>query len=132
MKTRKLKVLFVGLMMFLLCKVGISQTTQVPQFNSTEEKEAWIKAHPKEYQQMLDEAAKNATIATTSNPAATSTTATSTATTTTTTTNPVDSTFPQYVNTGNKEKDDADYAAAKEAWIKANPDKYKVMTAQPK
>ncbi|HEY6162629.1 MAG TPA: hypothetical protein VI112_15475 [Bacteroidia bacterium] len=40
--------------------------------------------------------------------------------------------FPQYIDTGNKEKDDANYKAAKEKWIQEHPDRYKQMTSQPK
>jgi ABC-type nitrate/sulfonate/bicarbonate transport system substrate-binding protein len=120
MKTKNIQILFLSFVFFLICKIGISQTAQIPQFKTTEEKEAWIKAHPAEYQKMLDASGTNVS---------TSTTATTSATSTATTT---DSTFPQYVNTGNKEKDDADYVAAKEAWIAAHPDKYKEMTGQPK
>ena len=118
-----IKHLFIVAVFSLLVKVGFAQTNQIPQFNSAQEKEAWIKAHPAEYQKMVDASASN--------------TSTTTATTTTTTSTPAiapatDPTFPQYVNTGNKEQDDANYKAAKEAWIQANPEKYAVMTGQPK
>lgn len=39
--------------------------------------------------------------------------------------------FPVYVNTGNPEKDQADYTAAKEKWISENPDHYKKMNSKP-
>jgi hypothetical protein len=35
--------------------------------------------------------------------------------------------FPPYIMTGNKEKDDANYSAAKDKWIKENPERYKKM-----
>ncbi|HET6991760.1 MAG TPA: hypothetical protein VFJ43_10570 [Bacteroidia bacterium] len=115
-----MKRFFILVVFFLFAKFGMAQTTTttttattIPQFNSAQEKEAWIKAHPAEYQRMLNASAANA-----------QTPAPGQAT--------VDPTFPQYVNTGNKEKDDADYKAAKEAWIKANPAKYAQMTGQPK
>jgi hypothetical protein len=49
---------------------------------------------------------------------------------TTTTTKPTTSItalpgFPVYQNTGNKEQDDANYAAAKRKWKKENPELYK-------
>jgi hypothetical protein len=40
--------------------------------------------------------------------------------------------FPAYVNTGNKEKDDAAYAAAKNAWIAAHPAEYKQLKSKKK
>lgn len=39
--------------------------------------------------------------------------------------------FPRLANTGNPEKDQADYARAKAEWIKNNPERYKAMQQQP-
>ena len=45
---------------------------------------------------------------------------------------PNDATFPKYVNTGNKQLDDADYLNAKNLWIKNNPSKYEKLTVKEK
>jgi uncharacterized membrane protein len=39
--------------------------------------------------------------------------------------------FPSYQNTGNKALDDANYSAAKEKWIKENPELYNELSGNP-
>ncbi len=94
----------------------------IPSFNSCQEKEAWIKANPEEYKQLLNSSAVVA-------PANTSLE--------TAVSQPSEqivhvSGFPAYVNTGNKQKDDENYMEAKKAWIAAHPEEYKQMTQSPK
>jgi predicted metal-dependent hydrolase len=76
------------------------------------EKEAWIQAHPAEYAKMHAPAPaptrNESRVIVASDP-----------------------TFPVYVNTGDAEKDAADYAARKEQWISKNGAKYSSMTATP-
>lgn len=42
--------------------------------------------------------------------------------------NTATSDFPKYIDTGDMQKDDDDYALRKEAWIEQNPNIYEVMT----
>lgn len=42
--------------------------------------------------------------------------------------NTTTSDFPKYIDTGDKQKDDNDYAIRKKAWIEQNPNIYEVMT----
>jgi len=91
----------------------------VPTFASAEEKQKWIESHPTEYQQ-----AQQPT---------TTPTSTMGQTVSVQPTAPVAvAGFPEYVNTGDKAKDDANYAAAKEAWIVSHPDQYQQIGGQPK
>lgn len=93
---------------------GQGNTPVVPKFNTEAEKNAWIKEHPQEYQQAQQPATTNgSTMGTTvsQQPA-----------------QPVAvEGFPVYVNTGDKAKDDANYSAAKQAWIAAHPEEYAKM-----
>ncbi len=104
---------------FLFVKSGMAQSTPVvknPVFHSVQEREAWMKTHP----------GQNSTLDTTGISSTTPTTASVSQSTM-----PAD--FPKYVNTGNKEQDDANYTAAKAAWIAQHPDEYaKMIGKQPK
>lgn len=121
MKKNTIKLIAFTGVMFLVQNVVQAQT--MPSFKTTQEKEAWIKAHPEEYKKILE----NTTKAT----PATSTTSSSTMGTTQAqpTGKTVDAKdFPVYVNTGDKQKDDANYAKAKQEWIATHPEEYKKMT----
>ena len=105
--------------MFAFGKSAVAQS--MPSFNTAHEKESWVKAHPEEYKKILDNAKTSATGSTMG----------------TTVSQPsgqlVDASgFPAYVNTGNKQKDDENYMAAKQAWIASHPEEYKKMTQSPK
>ena len=122
MKKNLIKIATCIAVMFIFGKTAAAQST-MPTFSNDQEKEAWVKAHPEEYKKIL------ATPATT--------TVSNGSTMGTSDSQPSGqvvkvSGFPAYVNTGNKEKDDANYMAAKQAWIAANPEEYKKMTQSPK
>ena len=104
--------------------VGISyaqKTTEIPVFTTEKEKAEWIEKYPEKYQQPKDvkekefssRAEKEAFHA-----------------------DPVrervvvsnDPSFPTYVNTGDKRKDDETYAAKKAQWIEQNSAKYEQMS----
>lgn len=121
MKKNLFKVATCLVVMLVFGKAATAQNS-IPTFQNDQEKESWVKAHPEEYKKLL------ATSETKSNNGSTMGTTVS---------QPSGqlvnvSGFPAYVNTGNKQKDDDNYAAAKQAWIAAHPDEYKKLTQSPK
>ena len=106
--------------LLLLPLAGKAQQNNPPVFNNRAEKDAWIKQHMQNNNsgntngsvntdQKKKEETKGTPKQLVNEPG-----------------------FPQYVDTGNKEKDDANYKAAKDKWIQEHPDRYKQMTTQPK
>lgn len=122
MKKNLFKVAACLVVMFVFAKTAIAQGS-MPAFKNDQEKETWVKAHPEEYKKIL---------------AASAATSKSTGSTMGTTVSQPSGQlvnvagFPAYVNTGNKQKDDENYMAAKQAWIAAHPEEYKKMTQSPK
>lgn len=119
MKKNLIKIATCTVILFVFGKTAAAQSS-MPTFKNDQEKAAWVKTHPTEYKQILANAPTNSgsTMGTTvSQPSGQLVNA---------------SGFPAYVNTGNKEKDDANYMAAKQAWIAAHPEEYKKMTQSPK
>lgn len=121
MKKNFIKICACAFIMFAFGKSAAAQS--MPSFNNAQEKESWVKAHPEEYKRILDNAAVK--------------TSTAGSTMGTTVSQPSGQLvnapgFPAYINTGNKQKDDENYIAAKQAWIAANPEEYKKMTQSPK
>lgn len=94
-----------------------SPATTMPTFSTPEEKEKWISEHPAEYAQIQKAATEqNAPVQTTNEEP-----------NTTVTEHVVPAGFPVYVNTGNKEQDDENYAIAKSKWIAEHPAEYEQM-----
>jgi hypothetical protein len=114
------KILLFSIILCLAGSLAASAQQLAPKFKTTQEKEQWFKAQDSlRYAKKVADAKKN------SDPGTTTITPTSTQL--------VDEPgFPVYVNTGNKEQDDANYKAAKDKWIQEHPERYKQMTGQPK
>lgn len=119
MKKNLIKIATCLVVMFIFGKTASAQSS-LPTFNNDQEKDAWVKAHPEEYKQILVNTPKSET------PVASSTASQPSGQTVNV------AGFPAYVNTGNKQKDDENYMAAKQAWIAAHPEEYKKMTQSPK
>lgn len=76
---------------------------QVPQFANETERQEWILSHPEEYKFLTGQYKEEKIEAIYSNG------------------------FPQFVNTGDPEKDGKIYQERKQAWIIAHPEEYKLM-----
>lgn len=82
---------------------GELRSIQVPVFENETERQEWIASHPEEYKFLTGQYKEEKVEA-------------------------VDSDgFPQFVNTGNPEKDEKIYQERKQAWIIAHPEEYKQM-----
>lgn len=90
--------------------------TVIPTFSTPEEKAKWIAEHPDEYAKAQAEAAAKNAADQTSQPAPA-----------TSSEHYLPEGFPVYINTGDSEKDGADYCARKAAWIAAHPEEYEKM-----
>lgn len=94
-------------------------SSEIPIFSSEKEKTNWIQEHPEIYSQQTrdnvdvdhsvkpEPAREKVVKVIISN----------------------DSSFPTYIETGNKQLDDANYATKKAQWIEGNKAKYKAMSA---
>lgn len=76
---------------------------QVPVFANETERQEWISSHPEEYKFLTGQYKEEKAAAVSSNG------------------------FPQFVNTGNPEKDEKIYQERKQEWIVTHPEEYKQM-----
>lgn len=109
--------LYIGIsaMTFFFHSKSFTQTTEVqkstselraievPQFANESERQEWILKHPEEYRFLTGQYKEEKNEAADSNG------------------------FPQFVNTGDPEKDGMIYQERKQAWIIAHPEEYKQM-----
>jgi hypothetical protein len=82
---------------------GELRAIQVPVFANETERQEWIAAHPDEYKFLTGQYKEEKVEAVDSNG------------------------FPQFINTGDPEKDGKIYQERKQAWIIAHPEEYKQM-----
>ncbi len=109
---RSTKIIFCGSLTFFTTFSIFSQeqiakgeirAIQVPVFQTETERQEWIAAHPEEYKFLTGQFKEKKIETVSSNE------------------------FPQFINTGDPEKDEKIYQERKQAWIIEHPDEYKLM-----
>jgi len=112
LNTHASKIIFCGTFTFLTSFTAFSQeqntkgelrTIQVPVFANETERQEWISSHPEEYKFLTGQYKEEKASVVSNNG------------------------FPQFVNTGNLQKDEENYQERKQEWIVNHPEEYKQM-----